>query len=632
MKTTKMKVITVIPYAVALMLFVALIFSYAAIEAPAYASDDFNTIEEDMQKWGVDAPLQIKLRAGIYTYAEFSAPATADYVYTVTGVADTAVKCGEDIVEAKKLANNIFGVSLQQGKVYQFGLVSPQAYIAEITIRTEAEAYEWTIDGSSVGSKEELQRDGEYSLAFCINGNKWDTETVALSDVNYVFTLESNLLAISEVCPVGGTGITVKAKIGNTIFEKALTVIPQFKNVIEIEGTYNNDADRGLFWRYQADITALTYRVDYAGTSQLVTLDSLNGRSLNTLNPGQLYPLEIGGDIEAVKEKADTAEVTITGVQLAAADNAVSSYEISQSSVAIRASVVWVGAGTSTNPYQVSSLAHFNDIASRDGANVYFKQICNLDFNYTATTRGVVFDGHYDGNDMYIDNVHILSSNSTSNGGLFDINHGTITNFRHVFVFMNYDYNGYAGGMVGRNYGTINTPDNPYSSGLFSYLYVDSAQNCNVYVGGVAGYNSGTIIVHDRIYLYILSNGSIGGVAAYNAGEVTVYDGLADNVISGYMHFTYVNGNADDVGGIAGRNYGILHWLTVTAKIRATVPSSNSTYVPRIGGFVGTQQIFAECLYNNFSGTYDTRSNLTEVQRYYTDVGGVDNIGQRVVF
>lgn len=629
MKTlhTQKKVIAVIPYAVALLLFVALVFSYSAIEAPAYASEN-DVTEVTQQQWRTNAPLQIPITQDEFTYIQFCPQTSCRYALTVTGAAIVSVPT--DAVIAKKIADGVYFAELKKGKEYLFGFKSAaMPYLAEICISEEAEAFEWSINGSLAADCEQLLRGQEYEIAFAINGAQWDTKIKAESKESYIFDADGGKLLIDEECAVGGKGITFFAKGGDVVFEKSLTIIPSFENKIDIEGVYNDNTNRGLFWRYQSGITALTYNVDYAGQTRTVTIDSLNGRSLDSLNPGQLYPLEIGADISDIGGKSQSAEVSITGVQLASADGSTTPQGIVQSGATILSGVTWVGAGTQSNPYQVSSVAHFNDISSKNAANVYFKQTANLNFNNTETTRNVTFKGVYDGNSKQITNIKIARCTSTTDGGLFDANSGTIKNLKYVSVEMNFaTLLSNVGGMIGKNSGTLYTPY--YSTngiGLHATMTIDGIAS----VGAVCGSNTGSVIIRSRVYVDINTSCTVGGLVGDNASGATLSTDISlppsqiPNIyVQGYIYYTYTN-LLKDVGGVVGYNAGGVYFVKTTVRIEVRVNSTDPSIKPHVGGIIGRQKSGGSLTGYTYAGSF--WSNLTSAQKTYVDFS-VDYIGR----
>lgn len=631
MKTlhTQKKVVAVIPYAIALLLFVALLFSYAAIEAPAYASENNNETGTTMPQWGVNAPLQLQLKSEDYTYEKFYAPSGGEFVLTITGQAGIiSQNCVAD-----KIAEGIYCLTLEEGEDYSFGFKALDApYTAEIIICPQAAAYQWSIDGSASGDKEQLLRGGEYSITFTINGGQWDTEILALSNDSYNFDVIGDKLIIDEKCPIGGSGITFVSKKGNTVFEKCLNVIPAFNNEIEVEGTYNDNTNRGLFWRYQAGIKALTYNVDYAGETRTLTLDSLNGRSLDTLNPGQLYPLEIGGDIKGIANKQNSAEVTITGVQLANVAAQPTEVEIAPRATAVATSVTWVGTGTVSDPYLVSSVAHFNDIAGHSSTS-HFKQTVNLNFNSTETTRDVTFYGIYDGNGKTITNIKVTTPTVYYDGGLFDQNEGTIKNLKRVTVNITYGaYLGWIGGLVGYNKGTIYTPY--YSSTLLAGVSANITATSYGIIGGVAGRNTGSVIMQDAVYVKITTNITVGGIVGENNNGYICVDPtmsptrIQNSYVYGSIDYTY-NESYYYIGGIcAANNGGTLSLVTSRLSIKITVNSNSSSIKPRAGGIIAKQYNGGTVIGYSYNGSFT--SNLTAAQKTYVDFSN-DYIGELVV-
>ena len=156
------------------------------------------------------------------------------------------------------------------------------------------------------------------------------------------------------------------------------------------------------------------------------------------------------------------------------------------------------------------------------------------------------FNGIFDGGGHEISGLKITSTDARYAGLFGYTGYSAVIKNLGVDININYeiDSNIYAGGIVGRNYGSITCC---YSTGSIS---VTSAYGN--YAGGIAGNNWGTI-----------SN-------CYNRGDVS----------------STVTGDNSSAGGIAGRNWGTVSNCYNTGNI-----SSSTPFTSYIGGVVGGNDI-----------------------------------------
>ncbi len=191
------------------------------------------------------------------------------------------------------------------------------------------------------------------------------------------------------------------------------------------------------------------------------------------------------------------------------------------------------GSGTADDPYLISTKNHLNNV--RNYQSAYYKMTADIIFTDSDFEEGgdffndgkgwtpiSDFRGVFDGNGHTIKNIQItiLSSSKHINAGLFANNNGKVTSLGVVDgnTFINITNSAYVGGIVGYNYGEI---ESCYNSGTINVVSTDTTD-----VGGIAGYNKGTI--KNCYNTGLVSGGNntssyaaAGGIAGWNSNEVT---------------------------------------------------------------------------------------------------------------
>jgi len=295
------------------------------------------------------------------------------------------------------------------------------------------------------------------------------------------------------------------------------------------------------------------------------------------------------------------------------------------------------GSGTQTDPWQIETAGHLNNVRNYIGSahhNKYFVQIADIDL-YTATREGGVywndgegwepigyyinmgeempFSGNYDGSGYSIYGIYI-NRPETDRQGLFGIiNESNISNLGVVDVEItgNYSVGGLAG-YIGQNSSVINCYSigivNGYSLlgglvGISQYsdiLQCYSHANVTGYstVGGLVGsnsfysavdlsYSTGDVIgeyqtggltgvnIEDSVISNSFSTGSVTGV--YNTGGLAGYTEYQSTIYGCYSE-----------GSVAGEQYvGGLVGNIGSVLIRDSHSASNVTGVNHVGGLVG---------------------------------------------
>ncbi len=246
------------------------------------------------------------------------------------------------------------------------------------------------------------------------------------------------------------------------------------------------------------------------------------------------------------------------------------------------------GSGTSTDPYRIELLSHFqqfSDYSNADlywSANVYVELNCDIQLNdqmfyraiiggedvvYQSTPdfQGVGYSGHFNGNghtisnfilwDLYgsesylavfgvvnsgaevsnlkVDSVMLKPQENTNYmAAIAAKNHGTVNNCRAALNTNETYFTYYIGGIVGYNYGTVSRCS---VQGEFKF-------SSSHYVGGICGMNE-SVIELSASDLIVTGHTNVGGICG------TCYNGS----ISDCYSLLLISGNSN-IGGIAGQN------------------------------------------------------------------------------
>ncbi|SDU03073.1 filamentous hemagglutinin family N-terminal domain-containing protein [Verrucomicrobium sp. GAS474] len=152
------------------------------------------------------------------------------------------------------------------------------------------------------------------------------------------------------------------------------------------------------------------------------------------------------------------------------------------------------------------------------------------------------YGGTFNGAGHIVDGLTIQRT-GTNDVALFGLSLGVIENVGLTNVVIN--GNGYVGGLVGANGGTVT---GSYTTGVISGV---------LYVGGLVGYNTGTI-TNSHSDASVGGYQNVGGLAGYNANLIDL---------------SYATGNATgtlQIGGLAGWDTGTIRRSYATGYVRAT--------------------------------------------------------------
>ena len=279
------------------------------------------------------------------------------------------------------------------------------------------------------------------------------------------------------------------------------------------------------------------------------------------------------------------------------------------------------GIGTPADPYQIANVADFQQLSATptdwDKSFILTADINLATLTFTQSPiapdtvngsnqefLGTSFTGIFDGNGHVISHLTITTSDKDFIGlfGYVDSG-GLIKNIRVDNIRINSgDYSYCAGGLCGRNYGTIT---NCSTTGVVSGEYAPYVQ------GGLCGENYGTII---KCYTAVEINGEsygseFGGLMGYNEGTVTGC--YATGTVSGLSEESMAS---DEFGGFCGLNRGTITDCYASGNVNigswtvggfcggngGTIDNCYSTGLvagfSEVGGFVG----------NNYDNELDT--------------------------
>ena len=229
------------------------------------------------------------------------------------------------------------------------------------------------------------------------------------------------------------------------------------------------------------------------------------------------------------------------------------------------------GDGSKKNPFKIATIAQLKQIIKYP--NAYFKQIKNLDFDYTAIkslfTEDKQFNGVYDGGGKtmknimsnapifsyiaekgVVKNLSISRSSFSCGSSLVMYNYGKIDSCTFDVSVSSSEYA--TGGVCYQNNGiilnckvngTVNSSKYCTSSGgITAYnngSIVDCISNANVsktdyeYAGGISGTNNGSGVIRScEATGLITSNRYAGGIAGRNDGTIVDCSYTGDSIVN----------------------------------------------------------------------------------------------------
>lgn len=306
------------------------------------------------------------------------------------------------------------------------------------------------------------------------------------------------------------------------------------------------------------------------------------------------------------------------------------------------------GNGTQASPYQISTLAHLQSLASAVNSQLGWSQ--GKHFILTANITGMTtcigiseqysFQGKFNGNGKTID-VNIVSS-SQGNLALFAyIDYATISNLT-VTGTVNGGTNNYVSGVVGRS--TVYTST---ITGCVNRANITGGNN----VGGIAASAVGTDINNCSNFGEIIGYDTVGGIVSIcnntpisfcvNNGKVTGHNcvggiigsnkiGTTGTVVNNSINLGEVSGSGTKAAGIAANDVPVTHCFNagiIKGSMAAGIVVENETdYSINTGpvkkynaySTIASIGITSSSNYNAYSKNY--------YDKFISDVGGIFNV------
>lgn len=272
------------------------------------------------------------------------------------------------------------------------------------------------------------------------------------------------------------------------------------------------------------------------------------------------------------------------------------------------------GTGTADDPMLISNSSEWDRLVENvnngmDMTGIHYALAG--DITLTASSMMKIFNGHFDGRgftmnlgssastslfcivgtDGVIENLNIMCKDYHTGGfekcsPLTGINYGLVNNcdVRIEKLFLT-TYNG-AGGMCGKNYGTI--------SYCHSYIYLPKENNYNddvfknmAIVGGICWFNFG-LIDHCSFDGDMATNNTsnMGGMVAVNYSDGEEHRGSITNCVNRGTIRIYLVSNSHSpisIGGIAGSSEGYIGYCINEGRIVGDMNSEQN----KVGGIVG---------------------------------------------
>lgn len=514
-------------------------------------------------------------------YFSFTAPKTSTFVFSFTYSISSLNIAFFDSYCNIVSASEYFGIGYNTIKIY---LVKDQQIYIKITdfsieneiitsdCSSEDSSYVWFINNVACPSASYDVKVGIETtlvLALHINNNLIITDLTINNSGSYHISILNNSITFKADCRVSGGELSLYAgvKIGEEsyLYNKKL-VINTVLNIVNNAYAFNDNSGVGFKWN-ELNITKITYNV-IPGTDPANPIYSTD----NTANLANLFTDYIGYATIQIISISYKGKDKAGSIRFDTIYNGEKGFSCSNLSIH---SKFKGGTGSSSNPYDINCVRHFNNIPSDTTA--YFLQTATLAFNDQATARGKTFSGNYNANYKVIGRVKITDNNPNQLiGGLFDVNNGVISNILLMTVNITLtSTNNIVGCVVGRNFGTILD----CSVGSSSGVSLDIGEGD---IGGIAGINNGTL---QSVYanITIVGYGDMGGLVGVNYGNI--FDSTFDGTIN---YDTSANGNS---GGIAGLNLSSGNIVNCTAygSLNYTAPENNDGWdlAPCLGKIIG---------------------------------------------
>lgn len=506
-------------------------------------------------------------------YFSFTAPQQGSYI--LSAITDKGIITSFFDEQGKTYTvdssnNNIRRIDLNIGqKIYMKMLLGNNATDSIILkINETKNAFTWYVNDVRVTNRTlEVKRGGSVIVHCIVNDCIKINQLGVLNDVYYegYIEIKGDLITVYPDCKIGGNGvdlIAIKNDEGSHF-----KIIPAFEGSIRISNVVNKNDDIGFSWEKKAYIENVTVYAKIGNSGKDIVCDG------GADTKKYIYK-SIFSDFKDIISCEDI-EISVKYATVKTYSNELVRMHCLSNTLKINCSF-YKGAGTSSNPFIINTLRHFNNISRFASYDYYYKVSGVIDFMGTAPkTSTCSFYGDLNGGaTARLKNIKIESS-ADAVGGLFAKNYGKIHNFFEININIDAGSNLVVGGLVTDNFGKIYQN---YVNGVIT-------SKGKAAVGGVAGNNMGEINTVPTI-VDITSNSRTGGITASNAG-----------IVKQCSYYKSINVNLSDsqingAGGIVGNNGAgaeVSSCLTADAfSLKYTGAYSDSrTLAPMLGQIVG---------------------------------------------
>lgn len=267
------------------------------------------------------------------------------------------------------------------------------------------------------------------------------------------------------------------------------------------------------------------------------------------------------------------------------------------------------GAGTSSNPYQIGSVADLqafmNMAANSECGYVYFKQTADIDLGGVDVTNAIpAFGGNYDGNGHTLKGIKIETNAGTAAAYYYQGMINTLTstgNIKNLTIDGNATLKSYyAGPLCGQVYGTL---DNVTSK--------VTVNNTQYYAGGIIGVADAGSKISNCVYdgKFTIENQYVGGITGASRRATLTNCGFTGEFIPTATAKNYVGGiiglaNPSDV---------------ISCYNKGTMP--NDSLGAFRGGIIAYANVAAAA--TSFYGTYNIKNCVNYANLYGKNLGGI---------
>lgn len=508
-------------------------------------------------------------------YLSFTASKQGAYILSAlsnTGIATSFFDENGERYTVDSRTNNYWKFDISGGQTIYVKIVIGNNVTGSISlnIKESQNAFAWYLNGNLVANRTVKIKRGTSVNLYCMVNNSIKIEDfmpVAHEKYGEYVTINGGAINVYPRCKVGGEGfylVAINANDGSKI-----NILPEFEGNINIKDIVNTNTDIGFYWQQKPDIQKISIKAKLG--NDIKSIDCLGSTNENQYIYKSIYSYY--KNIESCGE----IEISVVSVQIKNVNGQLITKDCQSNKLYVNCSF-YGGKGTSSSPFTISTVRHFNNISRFSGSEYkfYYKLSATIDFGGNAPqTSNLSFYGNLSGAGIYsLRNIKI-SSTKDSVGGLFYKNYGEIHNFIGINVTITANSNNTVGGVVAENHGRI------YQNGVSGSI-VSSGK---AMVGGVAGTNMGEIDTVPTM-VDITSKSRTGGITATNSGMVKLCS------YNKTINVDLLNSSLNGAGGIVGYNGADAEVGTCFAfagfKLNYTGASSESrTLAPALGQIVG---------------------------------------------